>query len=120
MNRASPDSQEILDVFGNRVNKNTVILCDGKQSYNILDDKCTVAVAKRINKVNGFHSFIKERLIDMRGVATIYLNRYNALFSKVYSTDKSVVVDDIFKLMTSRNYSFRTIAHTQTANLLEI
>jgi transposase-like protein len=89
VNRASPDSQEILDVFGERVDEDTVILCDGKQSYNVLDDKCTVAVAKRINKVNGFHSFIKEKLEDMRGVATIYLNRYNALFSKIYAASKS-------------------------------
>jgi len=120
VNRASPDSQEILDVFGERVNENTVILCDGKQSYNILDDKCTIAVAKRINKVNGFHSFIKEKLEGMRGVATIYLNRYNALFSMAYSADKSVVVNGIFELMFSRNNSFNTIAHTQSSNLLEI
>ena len=120
VNRSSPDSQEILDVFGDRVNGDTVILCDGKQSYNVLDDKCTVAVAKRINKVNGFHSFIKEKLESMRGVATIYLNRYNALFSKTYSADKTGLVDDIFELMTSRKNSFNTIAHTQSANLLEL
>jgi transposase-like protein len=119
VNRASPDSQEILDVFGNRVNKDTVILCDGKQSYNALDDKCTVAVTKRINKVNGFHSFIKERLDAMRGVATIYLNRYNALFSKIYAADKSVV-DDIFNMMVFAKGSANTIAHTQSVNLLNL
>jgi len=119
VNRASPDGQEILDVFGERVNENTVILCDGKQSYNVLDDKCTVAVTKRINKVNGFHSFIKERLESMRGVATIYLNRYNALFSKIYASNKSLV-DDIFDLMTTRRGSFNTISHTQSENLLNI
>ena len=119
VNRASPDRQEILDVFGERVNENTVILCDGKQSYNVLDDKCTVAVTKRINKVNGFHSFIKERLESMRGVATIYLNRYNALFSKIYASNKSLV-DDIFDLMTARRDSFNTISHTQSENLLNI
>ena len=117
VNRASPDSKEILDVFGKRVKEDTVILCDGKQSYNILDDKCTVAVASRINKVNGFHSFIKGKLDAMRGVATIYLNRYNALFSKIYGADESVV-DDIFELMTARRSGFNTIAHTQSANLL--
>ena len=119
INRASPDSQEILEVFGKRVDEDTVVLCDGKRSYNILDDKCTVAVTNRINKVNGFHSFIKEKLEDMRGVATIYLNRYNALFSQVYAADKSSVINNIYKLMVSRN-SFNTIAHTQTANLLDI
>lgn len=120
VNRASPDSREILEVFGERVNEDTVILCDGNQSYNALEDKCTVAVTKRINKVNGFHSFIKERLDSMRGVATVYLNRYGALFSKIYGSDKSSVVDDIFELVVSRNGSFRTIAHTQSENLLDI
>jgi transposase-like protein len=119
VNRASPDSQEILDVFGERVNENTVVLCDGKQSYDILEDKCTVAHTKRVNKVNGFHSFIKDKLEAMRGVATIYLNRYNALFSKVYAADYSVV-DDIFELMTSHSDSFSTIARTQSHNLLNV
>lgn len=119
INRASPDGQEIFDVFGTRVNKDTVVLCDGKRSYNVLDDICTVAVTKRINKVNGFHSFMKERLNEMRGVSTIYLNRYNALFSKIYASDKSVV-DDIYKLMTSNGGSNNTIVHTQSYNLLNI
>jgi transposase-like protein len=119
VNRASPSGQEILDVFGERVGESTIVLCDGKQSYNVLDDKCTVATTQRINKVNGFHSFIKKKLDAARGVATVYLNRYNALFSKVYAADKSVV-DDIFKLMTSQNGSFYTISHTQSVNLLNV
>ena len=119
VNRASPDGQEILNVFGERVNEDTVILCDGKQSYNVLEEKCTVAVTKRINKVNGFHSFIKEKLEAMRGVATIYLNRYNALFSKIYAADK-FVVDNIFELIASSKGAFRTIAHTQSVNLLDV
>jgi len=119
VNRASPDAQEILNVFGERVNDDTVILCDGKQSYNVLEEKCTVAVTKRINKVNGFHSFIKDKLEAMRGVATIYLNRYNALFSKIYAADKSMV-DDIFELIVSCKGASCTIAHTQSAYLLDI
>jgi len=120
INRASPNSQEILDVFGERVNKDTVLLCDGKRSYNVLDDKCTVAVANRINKVNGFHSFIKDRLDSMRGVATIYLNRYNSLFSKVYSADRSSLIEDIYELMVTWNNSFKTIAQIRSENLLDI
>ena len=119
VNRASPDEQEILDVFGERVNKDTVILCDGKQSYNVLEEKCTIAVTKRVNKVNGFHSFIKDKLDAMRGVATIYLNRYNALFSKTYAANKSVV-EDIFELIVSSKDTSYTIAHTQSTNLLDI
>jgi transposase-like protein len=119
VNRATPSKQEILEVFGERVNENTVVLCDGNQSYGVLEDKCTVAVTNRINKVNGFHSFIKERLNAARGVATIYLHRYTALFSKVYACDDSVV-EDIFRLMTSQTDSYRSIAHTQSQNLLTV
>lgn len=118
-NRATPSSMEVLDIFGERVKEDTVLLCDGAPSYNILEDRCTVATTKRINKVNGFHSFMKERLDEARGVATIYLNRYNALFSKVYAADNSVV-DDIFKLVTTQNGSFHTIARTQSENLLNV
>ena len=117
LNRATPSKQEILDVFGGRVGENTVVLCDSNQSHGVLEDKCTVATTKRINKVNGFHSFIKERLNAARGVATIYLNRYNALFAKIYAADQSVV-DDIFELMTSRAGRFRSISHTQSVDLL--
>ena len=116
-NRATPSSQEILGVYGDRVSDGTVVLCDGNTSYNVLEDKCTVATTKRINKVNGFHSFIKHRLDAMRGVATIYLNRYNALFSKAYAADDSLV-DEIFQLLTSQKGSFNTIVTTQSANLL--
>ena len=119
VNRASPDGKEILEVFGNRVNESTVVLCDGKQSYNALDDKCTVAITKRINKVNGFHSFIKEKLNAMRGAATIYLNRYAALFSKIYAADKSVV-DDIYQLIVSQSGAVNNVAHIQTNNLLNV
>jgi transposase-like protein len=117
VNRATPSKEEILAVFGGRVDENTVLLCDGNKSYNALEDKCTVAATKRVNKVNGFHSFIKQRLDTARGVATIYLNRYNALFSKVYAADAGVI-DDIYALMTSQNGSFEPISHTQSANLL--
>jgi hypothetical protein len=117
INRASPSGKEILDVFGDRVDESTVVLCDGKQSYNALEGKCTVAVTKRINKVNGLHSFIKQKLDAMRGVATVYLNRYNAFLSKIYAADQSVV-DDIFHMMTSRNGKVVSIAASQSDNLL--
>lgn len=119
INRASPSGEEILDVFGERVEESTIILCDGKQSYNALEEKCTVATTKRINKVNGLHSFIKQKLDAMRGVATVYLNRYNAFLSKIYAADQSVV-DDIFNLMTSRSGKVVSIAASQSDNLLMI
>jgi hypothetical protein len=53
-------------------------------------------------------------------VATIYLNRYNALFSKVYGSADKSVVDDIFELMTTQAGRFFSISHTQKDNLLAI
>lgn len=119
VNRASPSGEEILEVFGEKVNKDTVLLCDGKQSYGVLGDKCTVATTNRVNKVNGLHSFIKERLDDARGVATKYLNRYNALFSKIYAND-GTVADEIFNLMTMRTGLFGSIKQTQSVGLLDL
>jgi transposase-like protein len=119
INRASPGGNEILDVFGDRVEESTVVLCDGKQSYNAPEGKCTVAVTKRINKVNGLHSFIKQKLGAMRGVATVYLNRYNAFLSKIYAADQSVI-DDIFHMMVARNGKVVSIAVSQSDNLLSL
>ena len=119
VNRASPSKAKILEVFADRIVDDTVILCDGNENYDVLEEKCTVAHTKRINKVNGFHSHIKERLDSMRGVSTIYLNRYNALFTKRYAADKSAI-DEIYELMTSDSSAFNTIAHTQSANLLNV
>jgi transposase-like protein len=102
VNRATPSKEEIAQVFADKVTPETVILCDGSKNYDVLEDKCTVAHTKRINKANGFHSFIKERLEAARGVATIYLSRYNALFSQVFGK-QDTAPDKIYALMTCRN-----------------
>lgn len=119
VNRATPSKAEIALVFGDKVSADTVILCDGSNRYDVLEDKCTVAHSKRINRVNGFHSFIKERLLAARGVATVYLNRYNALFSHIFSKQDSAA-DKIFELMTSRGGLFSDIATVKSQNLLNI
>ncbi len=119
VNRASPSKAEIEQVFGDKVSEETVILCDGSSRYDILEEKCTVAHAKRVNKVNRFHSFIKERIRAARGFSTIYLSRYSVLFSQIFGKRESAV-DKIFDLMTSRNGSFSTIASVLDDNLLII
>jgi transposase-like protein len=117
INRAAPSKAEIEQVFGDKVTADTVILCDGSKKYDVLEDRCTVAHSKRVNKVNEFHSFIKERLLGARGVATIYLNRYNALFSQVFGNQDSVT-DKIFELLTARNDSFSDISSVKSKSLL--
>lgn len=118
VNRSIPTQNELNQVFGSKVNQKTVILCDGNKNYDVLDDKCTVAHPKRVNRVNGFHSFIKSRIAKARGVATVYMNRYNALFSEVYAKDE--VVDKIYDLMVSRNGSFASVNDTKNRNLLKL
>jgi transposase-like protein len=128
VNRALPTKDEIVQVFGDRVGSDTLILCDGSKSYSILEEggKCTVTKANpdnagfnNINTVNGFHSFIKERNRNARGFATEYLNRYNALFSSIYRpTD--FIVEDIYNLMIAMKGGFASIELTQNTGLLDI
>lgn len=94
VNRAKPSSEEILAVFGSHMEKGSLILCDGLKSYRSLErvsESCVKAVNHEaeksffnLNSVNAFHSFIKSRYQLYRGVATKYLNRYNALFAVAY------------------------------------
>jgi hypothetical protein len=74
-----------------------------------------------LNTANSFHSFIKDRYRDYRGVATKYLNRYNALFVLVYRAG-SVVLDELRdRLLTSdpakRHFTLRDVS---SAGLLAI
>lgn len=119
VNRAAPGKEEIELVFGEKVCSDTLLLCDGNTNYDVLEEKCTVAHTKRVNKANGFHSFIKGRLLEYRGVATTYLNRYNALFASIFGRGDNVI-DEIFVLMKSRDDSFRTIANIESQNLLRV
>ena len=119
VNRAMPSKAEIEQIFGKRVNEDTLFLCDGNQTYDVLEGKCTVAHTKRVNKVNGFHSFMKQRLMRYRGVATKYLNRYNAFFARVFGRGDAII-DEIFALMKSRDTSFRTISNIESQNLLDL
>lgn len=96
INRAKPTAEELQAVFINHIADATLILCDGLRSYNVLPTiaNCTVKDCTQmeeeekcfyhLNTVNGFHSFIKSRYNFYRGVATKYLNRYNALFAAAY------------------------------------
>jgi transposase-like protein len=119
VNRATPSKAEINQVFADKVTPNTVILCDGSKNYDVLEGRCTVAHVKHPNKINGFHSFIKERIRAAHGVATLYLTRYAALFSQVFG-NQDKVADKIFDMMTSRDGSFSSIQTVKSQNLLTL
>jgi len=89
LNVATPSKEEIVAAFHDHVAEGTSIFCDGAKGYNALynDRNCDVihTHAHGINTANGFHSFIKSlHNYVYHGVATKYLNRYNALFATVY------------------------------------
>ena len=119
VNRAAPSKAELERVFNGRISDDTVILCDGSKNYDVFEDKCTVAHVKHPNKVNGFHSFIKDRLRSARGVATKYQNRYNALFAEIFGTPENAV-NRIFELMTSPSGTLLSNHIVESQNLLTI
>jgi len=119
VNRAVPSKTELEQVFGSRIADDTVILCDGNKNYDVFEEKCTVAHVTILNKINNFHSFIKERLRAARGVATIYQNRYNALFAKIFGSQETAV-DRIFELMASPKDSYASNSDVENLNLLNI
>jgi transposase-like protein len=135
VNRATPSTENITEVFGNRVDQMSLVLCDGAKSYNVLSDECGCEVEcikngeeergngnsfYNINTANNFHSFIKEAYGDYRGVATKYLNRYNALLSKTYR-NKDSAATEIYNIMMSTDKNlYSSYEDVKTANLLDI
>ncbi len=85
-------------------------MCDELKSYSVLEGLADCIVKDintvdgdgkgffNLNTVNNFHSFIKKRYNHYRGVATKYLNRYNALFTLVWRQNESLLADLCAKL----------------------
>jgi len=133
VNRATPGKEDLLTVFRNRMGQEALILYDGAPSYAALGKSCECPVKNvcedgskggkgfyHINTVNGLHSFIKGRYDQYRGVATKYLNRYNALFSKAYGNGDDLT-NEVYKiLMTNTSPLHRTVHDVKTFALLDI
>ena len=133
--RATPGSEDLIDVFGERIGPEAIILCDGATGYNALGAECDCDVKNvkeetgsskggkgfyNINTVNNFHSFIKEWYTHCRGVATKYLNRYNILFAKAFRGAKELV-DDIYNMLCSNDVNhWHGIDAVKGLNLLDI
>ena len=105
VNRAKPDSSELLEVYNGHLQDGVLALCDGLRSYSVLKSiaECSIKDINTVtgdekafyhlNTVNNFHSFIKGRYDFYRGVATKYLNRYNALFTVAWRQNDSVIAN---------------------------
>lgn len=103
VNRAKPSAGELISIFEGHIADGTLALCDGLRSYHALPGiaDCTVkdctdpdgadSCFYNLNTVNGFHSYIKQRYVFYRGVASKYINRYNALFSTAYRNAEGII-----------------------------
>ena len=131
VNRAKPSSQELQEVFKGHISEGTLVLCDGLKSYNALEASagCIVKDVPKetgtgfynLNTVNAFHSFIKRQYEFYRGVATKYLNRYNALFSTAYKCTEERLRKIMSALLTvSRTRRWSSCQDIKTAGLLLI
>lgn len=123
VNRAKPSSAELQSVFGGHISEDALVLCDGLKSYLVLEGSIGCSIKDitmaesgkfyNLNTVNNFHSFIKKRYVFYRGVATKYLNRYNALFSFAYKHTEDKVRQLCSKLLQvgtiSRQHTIREV-----------
>ena len=132
--RATPSKEDVIAVFEGRIGSEALILCDGAASYIALGEKCESPVKNvcedgntkggkgfyNTNTANSFHSFIKSRYNQYRGVATKFLNRYNALFSKTFRNDSNLV-DELYGFLTDNDTSnHRTVHDVKNLDLLGI
>jgi len=87
--------------------------------YNTLKDRCIVIKTDEQDriKITRFHSFIKERNARARGFATKNLNRYAALFAKIFGNQDDAP-SKIFELIKNRNDRFMSIEGLRAENIL--
>ena len=118
VNRAKPGAKELISIFEGHIADGTLALCDGLQSYHAFPGiaDCTVKDCNdrsredscfyNLNTVNELHSFIKQRYTFYRGVASKYINRYNALFSTAYRNAEGIIrtLVNVVLAVTGINY----------------
>lgn len=113
-----PSVQGTYQHIQNHIADGTLALCDSLRSYHALPriadcivkdfndgDKKASSIYK-LNTVNGFHSFIKQRYVFYCGVASKYINRYNTLFAATYQNAESMIrrLTDTVLAVTSVDY----------------
>lgn len=119
--RTAISGDDLVNVFGNKVTEDTVIICDNCKKYNKLIPHCLVSHdKKRINMVNSFHSYMKSMLVkNAHGVATKYLNRYVSLYRQVFG-HSAEALQQILDIVKERDDRFVSIEALRTHNLLVI
>lgn len=95
VNRAKPSARELGSIFEGHIADGTLALC--------------------------FHSFIKKRYEFYRGVASKYINRYNALFAATYRNAESIIgrLTETVLAVTGTSY-YHNNKDIRTAGILTI
>jgi hypothetical protein len=132
VNRATPSASELSQVFGGCLEEGSLVLTDGAPSYRVLEGLCQVDVTRvntdgnterpflHINSANAFHRFIKERYDGYRGVATKYLNRYNALFARTFRGNTHLIDEIYAALCSNKTNSFYSVKQVKSHHLLPL
>ena len=131
VNRAKPSSEELSTIFTGHLADDTLVLTDGLRSYNVLETiaNCTVVDINHeegrgmfnLNTANSLHSYIKATYNHYRGVATKYLNRYNALFSIAFRFTKDMKNNLFSSLCTvSNNCYWHSVGDVRTYQLVNL
>ncbi len=131
VNRAKPSSKELEEIFCGHIAENTMVLTDGLRSYRIFETfaACTVVDVNQeggrglfnLNTVNSLHSYIKETYNHYRGVATKYINRYNAVFSIAFRCADNLK-DNLFSslCLVGRNSCWHSVNDVRNYRLVTL
>ena len=131
VNRAKPTSEELAQIFSGHIGNGTLAITDGLRSYNVLETiaNCTVVDINHeegrgmfnLNTANSLHSYIKATYNHYRGVATKYLNRYNALFSIAFRFTKDMKNNLFSSLCTvGNNCYWHSVGDVRTYQLVNL
>lgn len=131
-NMAKPSSENCIE-FGKYIKDKSYVWTDGLESYKkMLNQKeCPRKIVKthqeydsvnHLNNVNSFHSAIAAQYGKYRGVATKYINRYNALFNiqrEVRDMDRQEKLVYILRRL-KKHIRYFFIRHIQTEDLFTL
>lgn len=130
-NRAKAGSEQMVQVFKDKIKEGSIIINDGIFSYQQLIKKVkAIDIVKNdyrdydellhLNTVNMIHSKLKTMIRYYRGVATKYLKRYISLFIFMMDfkgMDKQEKLMILIEKMKQSSISFR-IKSMKTENIL--
>lgn len=130
VNCAKASGKDIENAISERITDESVLLCDGADSYNrLVETKHCKKMelighenydkVHHLNTVNALHSRLKTVMRNYRGVATKYLNRYLNLFVLIESR-KTLTTEDISTEMRRKVRSLSCFTPIRALNAVDL